>query len=160
MRHNLLKLAVFTLTMPLMALFTTGAYAGVAGSTAETNTDSHGLALHGYDPVAYFVTGKPTPGNGKISASYGNIHYFFVNEADRKLFVTNPEKYLPQYGGFCAVGTAYGHKVDTDPATGVVVNGKLYLNYNAKASAIFKKDPTGIIDSANSNWPKVKDQAL
>jgi YHS domain-containing protein len=135
-------------------------HAGVPGSTSATNTDARGLALRGYDPVAYFSTGKPTRGIATISAAYGGANYLFATEADKKLFVDNPRKYLPEFGGFCVVGTAYGQKVDTDPMTGVVVNGKLYLNNNAKAFALFNKDPSGMIDRAEKNWSKVKDQAL
>jgi YHS domain-containing protein len=135
-------------------------HAGVPGSTSATNTDAGGLALRGYDPVAYFSAGTPTPGISTISAVYDGAKYLFATEADKKLFMDNPRKYLPEFGGFCAVGTAYGQKVDTDPETGVVVNGKLYLNNNAKAFALFKNDTSGTIDRAEKNWPKVKDQAL
>jgi YHS domain-containing protein len=135
-------------------------HAGVPGSTSATNTDAGGLALRGYDPVAYFTSETPTPGIATISAVYDGAKYLFATEADKKLFMENPRKYLPEFGGFCVVGTAYGQKVDTDPETGVVVDGKLYLNNNAKAFALFKKDTHGTIDRAKKNWPKVKDQAL
>ncbi|HTV85961.1 MAG TPA: YHS domain-containing (seleno)protein [Dyella sp.] len=153
-------LMLLSMAIPLAVLPAAVVHAGVPGSTSATNTDEHGLALRGYDPVAYFVLGKPTQGKAQISATYAGAHYLFVSEADRKLFVSDPGKYLPQFGGFCAVGTAYGKKVDTDPTTGVVVNGKLYLNYNAKASLLFKKDTPGIIQHAQDNWPEVKNQAL
>jgi hypothetical protein len=135
-------------------------HAGVPGSTSALNVDEHGVALRGYDPVAYFLSGKPTRGVETISASYGGARYLFATEADKKRFVKNPQKYIPQFGGFCSVGTANGQKVDTDPMTGEVVNGKLYLNYNAKVSELFKKDTPGTIDRAERNWPAVKDQAL
>jgi YHS domain-containing protein len=151
----LLALAI-SMSVPHSAVL----HAGVPGSTSATNADASGLALRGYDPVAYFSAGAPTPGIATISAVYDGVRYLFATEADKKLFMDNPRKYLPEFGGFCAVGTAYGQKVDTDPKTGVVVNGKLYLNNNAKAFAVFKKDTSGTIDRAEKNWPKVKDQSL
>lgn len=155
-----MALSLLMLLIAITTLSAATALAGVPGSTSKTNTDDYGLALRGYDPVAYFTIGRPTHGNERISTTYDGTLYLFATEEDRKLFVSNPEKYLPQFGGFCAVGTANGQKVDTDPTTGVVVNGKLYLNYNAKVFSLFEKDTPGIINRANSNWPEVKDQAF
>jgi YHS domain-containing protein len=136
----------------------TPVFAGVPGSTASINVNAHGLALGGYDPVAYFDTGKPARGMATIAASYGGARYLFVNEAHRKTFLGDPKKYVPEFGGFCAVGTSYGEKVDIDPETGQVVQGKLYLNSNPKARALFDNDPAGTINRAEHNWPTVKDK--
>ena len=138
----------------------TPAFAGVPGSTSSINVDAQGLALAGYDPVAYFDTGKPTHGMASITASYGGARYLFASEAHRKTFLANPAKYLPEFGGFCAVGTSFNEKVDIDPKTGKVVNGKLYVNSNPKAQAIFDKDTAGTITRAEHNWPMVKDKPL
>ena len=135
-------------------------YAGVPGSTSPINLDASGLALRGYDPVAYFETGKPTRGMAKISVSYGGARYFFATNAHRKSFLSDPTKYLPQFGGFCAVGTSFGEKVDVDPETGKIVNGKLYLNNGPKAQEIFDGDPGSTISRAAHNWSIVKDKAL
>ncbi len=135
-------------------------YAGVLGSTSPINLDAGGLALRGYDPVAYFETGKPTRGVARITASYGGAHYLFATKAHRKSFLNNPTRYLPQFGGFCAVGTSFGEKVDVDPETGKIVDGKLYLNNGPKAQAIFDSDPGNTISRAEHNWPIVKGKAL
>jgi YHS domain-containing protein len=135
-------------------------HAGVPGSTSPINVDPSGLALNGYDPVAYFESRKPIHGSAKFEASYEGVRYLFASEGHRKAFVKNPTKYLPQFGGFCAVGTSFGEKVDVDPETGKVVNGKLYLNNNSKAQEIFDKDPNGTISRAEKEWPTVKDKAL
>ena len=135
-------------------------HAGVPGSTSPVNVDPTGLALEGYDPVAYFESGKPTHGKANIQSSYGGARYLFASEAHRKAFIENPTKYLPEFGGFCAVGTSFGEKVDVDPETGKVVNGKLYLNNSPKAQEIFDKDPGGTIARAEKKWPTVKDKAL
>lgn len=134
--------------------------AGVPGSTSAINIDAQGLALRGYDPVMYFEGGKPARGAESLSASYGGARYLFVSEAHRKLFVENPTKYLPEFGGFCAVGTSFGEKVDVDPETGSVVNGKLYLNNGPKAQKIFDQNTQNTITRANQKWPNVKDKAL
>jgi len=135
-------------------------YAGVLGSKSPINLEASGLALRGYDPVAYFETGKPTHGMAAIEASYGGARYLFATKAHRRSFLNNPNKYLPQFGGFCAVGTSFGEKVDVDPETGKIVNGKLYLNNGPKAQEIFDGEPVNTISRAEHNWPIVRDKAL
>jgi YHS domain-containing protein len=146
--------------LTLLLLLAWPLHAGVPGSTSPINVDAQGLALRGYDPVAYFEDGKPTRGARNLSASYGGARYLFTSELHRKLFLENPRKYIPQYGGFCAVGTSHGEKVDVDPETGKIVNGKLYLNNGPKAQEIFDHDTRSTISRANQNWPTVKDKAL
>lgn len=163
MFRNLLKPFTLTLLASIAApglIATPAAHAGVKGSTSQVNVDDHGIALGGYDPVAYFDSGKPIRGVDHLSASFGGARYLFATPAHRKAFLANPAKYVPEFGGFCAVGTAFGEKVDVDPLTGKVVNGKLYLNNSAKALQIFDKDTTGIIGKAEANWPEVKDKAF
>ena len=155
-----LAAALFIVSTPISFLGTTAAQAGVPGSTSAINVDEHGVALRGYDPVAYFDPGKPTHGVAEIFTSYDGARYLFANEAHRKAFLQDPKKYIPQFGGFCALGTAEGEKVDVDPETGQVVNGKLYLNYNAQALAEFNKDRSGTITHAQQNWPAVQKKAL
>ncbi len=146
--------------LALFLLLASPIHAGVPGSTSPVNVDARGLALRGYDPVAYFKDGKPTRGVASLSAGYGGARYLFASESHRKLFLENPQRYVPQYGGFCAVGTSFGEKVDVDPETGKIVNGKLYLNNGAKALTIFDHDTRNTISRANQNWPTVKDKAL
>jgi YHS domain-containing protein len=136
------------------------AIAGVPGSTSPINLDAHGIALGGYDPVAYFDGGKAAKGDAKIFASYAGARYLFATAAHRKAFLQDPKKYVPEFGGYCVVGAAYGEKVDVDPETGKVVSGKLYLNNSRKALEIFEKDQSGTITKAQANWPSVKDKAL
>ena len=145
-------LTLFLLAGPL--------HAGVPGSASPINVDAQGLALRGFDPVAYFEDGKPTRGAENFSASFDGARYLFASESHRKLFLENPKKYLPEYGGFCAVGTSFGEKVDVDPETGKIVNGKLYVNNGPKAQEIFDHDTRNTITRANQNWPRVKDKAL
>jgi YHS domain-containing protein len=146
--------------LTLLLLLVRPLHAGVPGSTSPINVDAQGLALRGYDPVAYFEGGKPTLGAEKISASYGGARYLFASESHRKLFLRNPKRYLPEYGGYCAVGTSFGEKVDVDPETGRVVNGRLYLNNGPKAQEIFDHDTRNTIWRADQNWPREKDKPL
>jgi len=114
-----------------------------------------GVALRGYDPVAYFEVGQPTPGLTALSHTYQGSTFRFASEANRKKFVADPEKYAPQYGGFCALGTANGYKVKTEPDAFKVVDGKLYFNYNRKVLEMWTQDQAGYISRANKNWPEV-----
>jgi YHS domain-containing protein len=163
MRNKIRRLflaALIVTTAQAGLVLTMPARAGVPGSRSQINLDANGVALGGYDPVAYFDGGKPTHGTAAIFASYGGARYLFATEAHRRAFLTNPKKYVPEFGGFCAVGTSFGEKVDVDPKTGEVVKGKLYLNNNQHALDIFDKDRSGTITKAKSNWPTVKDKSL
>jgi YHS domain-containing protein len=159
----LVKLTPFVATA-LIALGLAGplaslpAVAGTPGSTSPVNVDEHGVALGGYDPVAYFETGKPAHGQETIVASYAGARYLFESEAHRKTFLADPKKYVPEFGGFCAVGTSHGEKVDVDPETGKVVKGKLYLNNSPKVAMMFDEDTAGTISRAEQNWPAVKNK--
>ena len=148
--------ALLAIGAPAAALIPAATQAAVPGSTSSVNVDQTGLALRGFDPVAYFETGKPTAGVPAIAATVEGVRYFFASEAHREAFLADPAKYLPQFGGFCAIGTSYGEKVDADPQTGRVVGGKLYLNYSPTVQALFDKDVKGTISRAEANWPEVK----
>ncbi|OAH45377.1 hypothetical protein AX777_17350 [Sphingobium yanoikuyae] len=157
-RH--LAVAMLLVGTPASIVLPAVASAAVPGSTSAVNVDNGGLALRGYDPVAYFDGGTPTKGVETISATYNGVRYLFASEAHRKAFEAEPKRYLPEFGGFCAIGTSFGEKVDADPETGRVINGKLYVNYDQRAQALFNKDVPGTISRADQNWPTVKDKAF
>ena len=114
-----------------------------------------GVALRGYDPVSYFTEGKPQPGLPAHSYVYKGSKFQFASADNQKLFVENPDKYAPQFGGFCSYGTAQGYKVSTQPDAFSVVDGKLYLNYNREVVKIWQQDVPGNIAKAEENWPEV-----
>lgn len=114
-----------------------------------------GVALRGYDPVSYFTEGKPQPGVPAHSYVYKGSKFQFASADNQKLFVGNPDKYAPQFGGFCSYGTAQGYKVSTQPDAFSVVDGKLYLNYNREVVKIWQQDVPGNISKAEENWPEV-----
>lgn len=114
-----------------------------------------GLALRGYDPVAYVEADRPLVGDAAHAFTYLGSKFLFASSANRAKFISAPEKYAPQFGGFCALGTANGYKVATEPDAFKVVGGKLYLNYNRKVLDLWSKDMPGYIAKANGNWSAV-----
>ncbi|MBL4852268.1 MAG: YHS domain-containing protein [Gammaproteobacteria bacterium] len=129
---------------------------GVFAASVEINTNDNDTAISGYDPVAYFTDSKPTEGKARYTAAYNDAIYQFTSAKNRDLFRANPEKYAPQYGGFCAYGLTKHRKFDVDPTAWRVVDGKLYLNLNEKVQKVWLKDVPGNIESAEEIWPEVK----
>ena len=115
-------------------------------------------AIHGYDPVAYFTDSKPVKGDKKYSLLWNSATWYFVNQANLEAFKKNPEKFAPQYGGYCAYGLAGGHKAPTDPEAWLIKDGKLYLNYNKDVQVMWKKNQAAYIETADKNWPALKDK--
>lgn len=111
------------------------------------------VAIAGYDPVAFFTDAKPVNGSPSISASYRGATYFFANEEHKALFTQDPDKYSPQYGGFCAFGVGLNALFPVDIQTWQVRNGKLYLNLNSDILRKFNADFDGNVAKAELNWP-------
>ena len=114
------------------------------------------LALKGYDPVAYFTEGKPVEGRKEFTHEYAEANWRFVSAANRDLFAGNPEKYAPQYGGYCAWGISQAKFFDGDPQLWKVVDGKLYVNYNKEVEKTWVQDIPGFIAKADTNWPNLE----
>lgn len=125
---------------------------------AEVNVTTTGLALRGVDPVSYFKSGAPQTGDFKITAVYDGAIYRFSTEKNKVAFVSDPGKYLPQYGGYCAMGLKMGQKLDGDPAVWSIIGGKLYLNIAPAVKKMWRKDTAANITAANAKWPEVKDK--
>lgn len=113
------------------------------------------LALNGHDPVAYFTDGRPVAGNAAFQTRYKDATWRFVSAANQAAFEADPAKYAPQYGGYCAWAVSQGYTAKGDPAYWRIVDGKLYLNYDANVQATWEKDIPGYIRAAEGNWPKV-----
>lgn len=114
-----------------------------------------GLAVHGFDVVAYFTDAKPAQGDAKFSATHGDATYRFASQANLDAFKANPGKYTPAFGGYCAYGVAVGAKFDGDPRYWKIVDGKLYLNLSSEVQEAWNKDVAGNIKKANTNWPQL-----
>lgn len=110
------------------------------------------VALHGYDPVAFFTDSKPVNGNFEITATHRGATYFFADEKNKELFATDPDKYAPQNGGFCTFGVSVGALFPVDITTWQVYNDKLYLTLNPEINEMFKQDMDGTIEKATNNW--------
>lgn len=120
---------------------------------------TNGNAVRGYDVVAFFTEGKPVKGDSQFVYHWKDADWRFANKTDLELFKAAPEKYAPQYGGYCAYGTAGGHKSPTDPAaTWTILDGKLYFNYNADVKKMWSKDIPGFIKKADENWPSLQNK--
>jgi hypothetical protein len=114
-----------------------------------------GLALSGYDPVAYFTDSKPTFGRADLELSRGGVVWRFSNEGNRAAFIEHSDVYMPRFGGYDPVAVARGASVPGHPMFWAVVGGRLYLFYSDKARAAFIADPGRIIETAERKWPKV-----
>ncbi len=142
MKHILKSIAALLL---LSATALAGNLVNVSGASKA--------AVSGYDTVAFFTDSKPVNGSPFISAEHKGATYFFATEDHKKLFVANPEKYAPQFGGFCAFGVAIDKLFPVDISTWQVRDGKLYLNLNPDILKKFNEDLAGNVAKADKNWP-------
>lgn len=117
------------------------------------------IALQGYDPVAYFTQKKALKGKSTFAANYEGVIYYFASATNKEMFTGNPSKYEPQYGGWCAYAMgSSGEKVEVDPETFKIIDGKLYLFYNAYFNNTLKswnKDESNLKKKADANWTKI-----
>lgn len=112
-------------------------------------------AIEGYDPVAYFNDGKAVNGLENFTFEWNDSNWSFASEENLKTFKENPEKYAPQFGGYCAYAVSQGYTYKSDPEAWKIVNDKLYLNYSKKIQEQWEADQTNLIRQGESNWPKV-----
>jgi YHS domain-containing protein len=144
------KLIIYVLTL---FLTTTVAY---AQKSEIFSTD--GKAIKGYDVVAFFKDSTAVKGLESFAHQWKGTMWLFSNEANKNAFIANPSMYEPQYGGYCAYGTASGHKAPTETDTWTLLNGKLYFNYNSKVKGLWNKDQPALIQKANDQWSVIKDK--
>lgn len=111
------------------------------------------VAVGGYDPVAYFTDGRPVRGASEHSLTYQGYEYRFASAAHLAAFRADPARYLPRYGGYCAWAAAQGRTASGDPRYWRIVDGRLYLNYNAEIQQRWERDIPGFIRAADANWP-------
>jgi len=114
-----------------------------------------GVAVAGYDPVAYFAERKPVKGKAAISYQWKGASWRFSNEKNRDAFKAAPEKYAPQYGGYCAYAVSQGATAKAEPTAWTIVDGKLYLNYDKGVRKSWEDNKASYIKAADKNWPKV-----
>ncbi|MDX2307095.1 MAG: YHS domain-containing (seleno)protein [Hyphomicrobium sp.] len=114
-----------------------------------------GVAVGGYDPVAYFEKGSAIAGDPAITLEHSGATWRFQSEANRQAFKADPDRYAPQYGGYCAYAVANGYTAKGDPEAWKIVDGKLYLNYDKSVQAEWAKDIPGYVAKGDANWPRV-----
>ena len=134
------------------AMVIAGLIAGPAFAGVTVNKTLFGVALKGYDPVAYHTVGRPVEGSWRIGYRWRDATWRFASVKHRDLFAADPERYAPAYGSYCAYGMAQGAKIDIDPSAWHIVNGTLYLNVNKRVQQTWKTDISGYIARANRHW--------
>lgn len=144
-------------TLLFFLLSATGAHAQVD----PVNKD--GIALAGYDVVSYFQQPKPLKGVANFQSEYNQVKYFFATRENQNLFEATPQKFIPQYDGYCALAVSYGKKISIDPQTFKITDAKLYLFFNGKTSRgkvnsleVWNKNEDKLLKKADSVWPDVK----
>jgi len=130
---------------------------GSFAARADAPPPGRRIALGGYDPVAYFTDGHPDKGSSEFWFAFDDAVYLFRSAEHRSMFAADPERYAPQYSGFCAAGVSKGYKVEPDPEAWVIANGKLYVLMLKERVPDFKSDPAAFINKADANWPGLRD---
>lgn len=141
------------LTLPILCLIACSALA--ADEVFVTDAG----AIRGYDPVAYFTDGGPVKGDPQHRHEWNGVTWHFSSRESLEAFKADPERYAPQFGGFCAFGMSRGYKVGTDPEAFTIHDGKLYLNYNLPVRATWLKDTDAYVEKADSNWALLEHEA-
>lgn len=157
--ENTVMKRVVIIIVGLMAAFVTVVNAQESVRIKHLNVSGDKLALSGYDPVAYIKHGTAAKGKVNLTASHNGVTYRFSTEVNQKEFLSSPASYVPQYGGWCAYAMgAKGEKVEVDPETFKIIDGKLYLFYNrffTNTLESWNEDEAKLKLSADKNWTKI-----
>jgi len=142
------------LCLSLLVAFAAAAQTNQAAPAKQLlNLDKAGIALQGYDPVAFFTDGKPVKGDPKFPAKHNGAVYFFANKEHLEAFKQDPAKYEPSFGGYCAYGVSRGKLVEVDIEAFQIVDGRLLLQYSKGVRNDFNKDAKSNLSKADQNWP-------
>jgi YHS domain-containing protein len=146
MRENSIRWSALTV---LLLGLTTAAIAGKVDPVYQYG----GFAIRGYDAVAYYQQSAPVKGSSQFSYPWRGGTWLFANAENLGLFQADPERYAPQYGGYCAYAVSKGRTASIDPEAWTIVDGKLYLNYSKGVQTKWEHDVPGNIVKADKNWP-------
>jgi YHS domain-containing protein len=130
-----------------------GAMTPATDKKVLVNLDSQGVALGGYDPVAYFTDARPVKGDPKIRSTRGGAVYTFASVEHKAAFDADPAKYEPQFGGYCAYAASIDKVSLIDPNYWEIIDGRLILQHNQKAWDLWHRDAAGNLVKADKNWP-------
>jgi YHS domain-containing protein len=150
MNRSIVKIAALALPLTLPA--STPAF---AADSPEVSVEADGLGARGYDVTAYFTHGKPARGNPAHQLSYKGATWRFASADALARFKDDPRAFLPQFGGYCAWAVSQGYIAPGDPEQWKIVDGKLYLNFNARAKELWEADQDAAIVRGRANWPGV-----
>lgn len=131
--------------------------AEAGGDSYLVNIDKNGIILDGYDPVAFFTENMPVKGNPAIAHTWHDATYHFASDANKQLFVANPDKYAPQFGGYCGYAVSLGHLAPIDVNYFGVINGRLILQHNQRALDGWNNNPNSL-QLADKYWPTLLDK--
>ena len=135
----------------LLTLFST--LSAMASAKELLNVDGNGVAIQGYDPVAFFTDSRPLKGNSQFQSEYRGAKYYFVSAEHKVSFDKEPAKYEPQFGGYCAYGASIGRKAPIKIDAWQIVNGRLLMQYDLDIKDKFNRDQQGNLRRADQNWP-------
>lgn len=130
--------------------------AGVVLTCAAPALAEPRTAIRGYDPVAYFTLDKPVKGDPAISHVWDGTRYQFVNAKHRDMFAADPDRYAPQFAGFCTAGLSKGHKVEADPESWIISGGKLFVFFSERGRAQFVTEPAATKSKAEATWQRLR----
>jgi len=137
----------------IIALMLFSALSTIATAKDLLNLDRSGVAIQGYDPVAFFTDNRPVKGNPQFQSEYRGAKYYFVSAEHKALFDKEPAKYEPQFGGYCAYGASKGHTAPVKIEAWQIVNGRLLMQYDLGVKDDFNKDQQNNLRKADQNWP-------
>ena len=123
-------------------------------ASARVFADQEG-AIRGYDPVSYFTEGRAVKGEGQYSFEWNGARWLFASASNRDAFASAPDRYAPQFGGYCAYAVAHDRTAASDPQAFAIVDGRLYLNYSKEVQGKWTANRSSFIRDAEKNWPAV-----
>jgi len=136
-----------------VALILFSALSTISVAKELNNLDRNGVAIQGYDPIAFFTDSRAVRGNSQFQSAYGGAKYYFASAEHKAAFDKEPAKYEPQFGGYCAYGASQGHKVPIKIEAWQIVNGRLLMQYDLDVKDTFNKDQQGNLRKADQKWP-------
>ena len=142
----------------VLAILVFSAIASFAGGKQLLNLDKNGVAIQGYDPVAFFTQHKPVKGVQQFNSAFNGATYWFASAEDKHAFDKEPAKYEPQFGGYCAYGVSKGARAPVKIEAWQIVNDRLLMQYDLDVKGEFNKDQQGTLKKADQNWPGLVDK--
>ncbi len=148
------------LAFPLFVVFLIAASTNfaLAANKSLLNLDKQGVAIQGYDPVAFFTQNHPVKGKVEFASTYNGARYLFASAEDKAEFDKNPSKYEPQFGGYCAYGASRGKTAPVKIEAFQIVDGRLLMQYDLDIKNEFNKDTAGNLKLADEKWPGLVDK--